>query len=316
MRKLTRAGWLLALTILPVRHLAAQATTPRREGFVSAGEGVRLFYRIVGTGRDTVVVVHGGPGFTMEYLAADLEPLAARHALLFYDQRGAGRSTLVSDSTGLDAHRFADDLEAVRQHFGLGRLTLLAHSWGAAVAALYAIAHPDRVARLIIVDGIPATGAERNRGFKGLDTRRDSATRQRIEELRVARVAKPGDAEACRAYYAVAFAAYYADTVAARRSRGDFCSGTPAALTNKQNVDRYAMSSLGDWDWRSALRGVPARAVVIHGTADFFPVETAREWATALPNARLVLIDGGGHFSYVDRPDRVFAAVEEFLAQR
>jgi len=38
-------------------------------------------------------------------------------ALLFYDQRGAGRSTLVSDSAGLDAQRFADDLEAVRKHF-------------------------------------------------------------------------------------------------------------------------------------------------------------------------------------------------------
>jgi proline iminopeptidase len=69
--------------------------------------------------------------------AADLEPLAARHVLLFYDQRGTGRSTLVSDSSSLDARRFADDLEALRARFGMQRLTLLGHSWGAGVAALY-----------------------------------------------------------------------------------------------------------------------------------------------------------------------------------
>src|SRR5215216_1370401 len=77
----------------------AQAEPTAREGYVDAGAGVRLFYRIVGTGRDTVVVLHGGPGFSMSYLAADLEPLAARHVLIFYDQRGTGGSTLVTDST-------------------------------------------------------------------------------------------------------------------------------------------------------------------------------------------------------------------------
>ena len=47
---------------------------------------MRLFYRMVGTGRDTVVVLHGGPGLSMDYFADDLTPLAERHALLFYDQ--------------------------------------------------------------------------------------------------------------------------------------------------------------------------------------------------------------------------------------
>ena len=101
-----------------------------QEGYVEAGSGVRLFYRLVGTG-DTIIVLHGGPGFTMEYFAKDLEPLAASHTLLFYDQRGAGRSTLVSDSASLDGKRFAEDLEAVRRHFGLEQVTLLGHSWGA-----------------------------------------------------------------------------------------------------------------------------------------------------------------------------------------
>ena len=295
---------------------APQAEKPN-EGYVDAGAGVRLFYRIVRGGSDTVVVLHGGPGFTMEYLAADLEPLAERHALLFYDQRGAGRSTLVSDSTALDAQRFADDLEAVRKHFGLQRLTLIGHSWGAAVAALYAAQHPERIERLILVGPIPATYAQFSTVFDKLDARRDSVTQRQVQKLRTARLANPGDAMACRAYYRVWFVATFGDSSALRRSRGDFCAGTPQSLSNKvNNVDRYTMASLGHWDWRPALRAVTAPALVMHGTKEFISLESAREWATALPNGRLLLLAGAGHFPYLEVPDRFFRAADSFLQRR
>ena len=105
-------------------------------GYVDAGGGIQLFYRMMGSGQDTLVVIHGGPGFSMDYFLEDLSPLAANHVLLFYDQRGAGGSTLVSDSASLNAQRFVDDLEAIRKHFRISRLKLLGHSWGTAVAAM------------------------------------------------------------------------------------------------------------------------------------------------------------------------------------
>jgi proline iminopeptidase len=263
------------------------------------------------------VVVHGGPGFNMDYLAADLEPLAARHVLLFYDQRGTGRSTLVTDSASLDAERFADDLEAVRAHFRLARLTLLGHSWGAGVLALYAARFPERVARLLIVDPIPATRAQTAEAFAALDARRDSAGHYRLRPLRAARIANPGDAEACRAYYRVWFSPYFADSSMAGRSRGDFCAGPSAALANKiQSVDRFTLASLGEWDWRPALRAVTAPALVIHGAADFISHESARTWADALPNGRLLLLEGSGHFPYLEVPERFFPSVEAFLRGR
>ena len=281
---------------------------------MAADHGVRLFYRLVGTGRDTVVVLHGGPGFSMSYLAADLEPLAAGRTLLFYDQRGSGRSTLVADSAMLDAQRFAEDLEALRRHFGLARLSLLGHSWGVGVAALYAMRYQEKVRRLLLVDGTPVRRAHFTQAFQALEARRDSATRRRLDELRAARLANPGDAAACRAYYAVWFLAYYADPAAARRSRGDFCAGTQEALANKvQSVDRVTGASLGEWDWRPALGAITAPALVIHGTADFIPPESAREWAAALPNARLLILDGSGHFPYLELPGRFFEAADAFL---
>jgi proline iminopeptidase len=275
---------------------------------------VRLFYRIFGTGRDTIVVLHGGPGFSMGYIAPDLEPVAARHVLLFYDQRGTGRSTLVTDSASLDGQRFGDDLEAVRKRFGLRRLTLLAHSWGAAVAALYAAQHPDRIGRLLIVDGISVRRQYHATGLQSLDARRDSATQSRLRDLAAARLANPGNAAACRAYFGLWFVATFADTSAVHRSRGDFCAGPPEALANKiKSVDRFTLRSLGDWDWRPALRAVQAPALVIRGTMDHVPLGSAREWAAALPNGRFLQMERSGHFPYLDTPDQFFAAVETFL---
>jgi proline iminopeptidase len=321
MHRLSRTVLSLALPFLTAYCASgghAPGPTPNapavQDGYVGAGDSVRLFYRMVGAGRDTVVVLHGGPGFTMDYMAADLEPLAARHVLLFYDQRGTGRSSLVADSASLDAQRFAEDLEAVRRHFGLERLTLLAHSWGGGVAALYAGRYPERIGRLLVIDPIPARRTYFIRGREILARRRDSVSQRRLEELQAARLADPGSAAACRAYYTLWFVATFADSAAARRSRGDFCAGTPAALANKvKSVDRYTAASLGDWDWRPALHTVAAPTLVIRGTADFLPIESARDWTSSVPNGRLLLLEGSGHFPYLEVPQRFFSAVEAFL---
>lgn len=285
-----------------------------RQGYVEASDGVRLFYRVVGAGRDTVIVLHGGPGLTMDYLARDLTPLTAHHALLFYDQRGAGRSSLVADSAALDGRRFSEDLETLRQHFGLRRVTLLAHSWGAGVAALYASRYPDRIARLVIVDAIPLRHEELVQFRSDLAARRDSATRRKIASALDAMRANPADTAACRAYYALWFRPFFADPSAPHRSQGDFCADAPESRHNKfVNIDRLVYASLGQWDWRPALRRVHAPALVIHGAEDVLPVAGGREWAAALPDARFVLLPGAGHFPYVEAPEAFFSAVNAFL---
>jgi proline iminopeptidase len=289
-------------------------SSAHQEGYIDVGDGVRLFYRVVGTRGDTVVVLHGGPGFSMSYLAPELEPLAAEHVLLFYDQRGAGRSTLVADSASLDAQRFVDDLEVVRSHFGLDRLALLGHSWGAALAALYAVQHPERVERFLLINPGAISYALETRAFMILDGRRATDSQGLLRQLEAAYLADPADAAACRAFYDLFFSAAFADTVAQRRSRGDFCAGSPEALANKVvHVDRFTIASLGEWDWRPVMGEATAPALVVHGAADAVPLESACEWLTALPNARLLVLEKSGHFSYLDTPAPFFAAARAFL---
>ena len=292
------------------------ATSRGEESYVEAGDGVRLYARVLGGARpDTIVVLHGGPGFSTTYFGEDLRTLAERHTLILYDQRGAGRSTLVADSAALSGERFAHDLEAVRRHFWLERMTLLGHSWGAAVAALYAARHPEHVAGMLIVGGIPLRLSRLEQTFQDLESRRDSVERRRLRETREAWHAEPGDAAACRAYYAIWFRPFFADPADMARSTGDICGGTPESRRNKvASVDRFTAASLGRWDWEPALRGVSARTLVLQGTADVFPPESAREWAAALPNARVLLLDGVGHFPYLEAPRRFNEAVSAFMA--
>ncbi len=154
------------------------------EGYFTGADGLRLFYRAVGDRGDTLVVLHGGPGMDMEYLWPDLVPLATDHTLIHYDQRGGGRSELPEDTTLLAIEYHIRDLEALRKHFGIGRLTILAHSFGPALAALYAIDHPDRVEGMIFIGPVPPRrGGFFDRYSANLASRLQPEEQKRIGEL-------------------------------------------------------------------------------------------------------------------------------------
>jgi proline iminopeptidase len=120
----------------------------------------------------------------MEYLWPDLVPLATDHTLIHYDQRGGGRSELPEDTTLLAIEYHIRDLEALRKHFGIGRLTILAHSFGPALAALYANDHPDRVEGMIFIGPVPPRrGGFFDRYSANLASRLQPEEQKRIGEL-------------------------------------------------------------------------------------------------------------------------------------
>jgi len=80
-------------------------------------------------------------------------------------------------------------------------------------------------------------------------------------------------------------------------------------------VDRYTVASLGSFDWRNALGVVMAPALIVHGSLDVISADSAREWAMALPNARLVLLPGVGHFPHVESPERFYPLLNAFLSE-
>jgi proline iminopeptidase len=282
------------------------------------GDGAALFYRLIGTGPDTLVMIHGGPGMDMGYMVPDFAPLAERHRLLFYDQRGGGRSERLGDDPALFtiAHHVAD-LEALRVRFGLARLTLVAHSFGPAIAAAYAIAHPDRVARMIFLGPLPPRQGELWQRYGAtLEDRLTEAERAEMGKLEQAMLHGPDPVAACRAYWAIGVKPRVARPELASRITGDFCSASADAIRAGYGIaGPYTTASLGSWDFRTALARVAAPTLIIHGEDDAIPMDLVEEWTTALPHARLIRVPGASHFPYVERPDLVWPAIEDFLRQ-
>jgi proline iminopeptidase len=305
---------------------ACHATAPSSPGGPSegrapaegrvAGDGAALFYRMVGTGPDVLVMIHGGPGMDSGYMVSDFGPLAEHHRLLFYDQRGGGRSELLGDDASLyTMARHVADLEALRRHFGLERMTLVAHSFGPAIAASYAMAHPDRVARMIFIGPVPPRAGELWKRYGAtMDRQLTADERAELAKLEEAMVHGDDPVQACRAYWAIAVKPRVARPDLASRVTGDFCSGGPEAIRSGMGIaGPHTLESLGEWDFRAGLAAVRAPTLVIHGESDAIPMDLVEEWTTALPAAKLVRIPRASHFPYVERPDQVWPAIEAFL---
>ena len=121
--------------------------------------GVSLFERRIGAGPE-VIVLHGGPGAHHDYLLPGMDALATGRTLVYYDQRGGGRSAVARD-VPVGWREQVADLEALRDVWGLDQLHLLGYSWGGLLAMLYAVTYPARVASLALVSPAPAAKHER-----------------------------------------------------------------------------------------------------------------------------------------------------------
>jgi proline iminopeptidase len=285
------------------------------EGMIE-GDGAGLFYRMVGSGPDVLVMIHGGPGMDMGYMVPDFAPLAAHHRLLFYDQRGGGRSAHLGDDPALYtiAHHVAD-LEALRRRFGLARMTLVAHSFGPAIAASYAIAHPERVARMIFLGPVPPRAGDLWKRYgETVDGRLTPAERAELARLEAAMVHGADPVASCRAYWAIAVKPRLARPERASQVTGDFCGAGADAIKSGMGIaGPHTQASLGDWDFGPGLAAVHAPTLIVHGEADAIPMDLVEGWTTALPQAKLVKIAGASHFPYVERPDLVWPLIEDFL---
>lgn len=309
------------LAVPAVAQLPAPPSRSVRDGFVASSDSVRLYYRVVGSGRDTLIAIHGGPGVDLESIAADFAPLAAHHTVIFYDQRGTGRSTLPRDTTTLTAARQIEDLDAVRRHFGLARVTLVAHSYGPLLAAAYAIAHPTAVRRLVLIAPVPPVRGDFWQRFgRTMGARLDSVQRTRLADAQ-RRLDTPGaTAEevraACQAYWAIALRPRLAEPARTLPLvRSDLCASDPAGIRyGLAFTNHLVMESYGNWDLTPQLRALTVPTLVVHGEEDAIPMDLVARWATALPHATLLRVPNAAHFPYVERPDIVWPAVERFLA--
>ena len=264
--------------------------------------GVRLFERRIGRGPVTVVL-HGGPGAHHDYLLPNFDALARGRQLVYYDQRGGGRSP-VPRETPVGWREQVADLEELRQQWGIARLTLLGYSWGGLLALLYATEHADSVERLALVSPAPAW-AEARRQFEARFAARNLAPslQQERAELRTSGLREQDPAGYAQRLFELSVTPYFHDPERAREL-------TPFRVTGRTQQEVW--SSLDGYDLRPQLTRLAVPALVIQGAEDAIPTEASRQLAELL-GAEFHLLPATGHVPYIEAYEQFVGLLDAFL---
>jgi proline iminopeptidase len=312
-----KAMLLLAVVVLCAGAGAQSRHAAARESRIPV-RGAELYCREVGQGTP-MIVLHGGPDFDIGYLLPELDRLSDKFHLIYYDQRGRGRSADHVKPEDVTLETEMADLDKVREYFHIDKVVLLGHSWGAVLALEYALRHPERVSRLVLMDPAPASAADINRFRK-----------ERVEkwpvlmELRKAiadtAAYKEADPDAVVAYYRVHFKPALArsedyEKLILRMQARFIEQGKEGILKSRAVEDRLVnetWASPSGYDLHPKLKRLNIPALVITGDHDFFPF-AAEHIAQAIPSARLVTLKDCGHFAYLECPVPLREQIDAFF---
>lgn len=279
-----------------------------RQGLVSLDDA-RIFYEVVGTG-EPIVVVHGGPGLDHEYLQPGLDALANRYTLIYYDQRGTGRSSAELTPSAINLDSFVQDIDALRQVLGYERIGVLGHSFGTLIAIEYARRYPEETRGLILMNPVEpgsrfeSQTAERQRELQTVDDA------QEMRDLRATEGFGARDPATLSQVYRVGFRSLLRDPSLIEELDLDLAAAT---ARNGQDVQRLLGTSLGEIDWWNRLGSIETPTLVLHGRYDAPPLEMSRALAEAFPVGTFEALDTG-HFPYVEDRQALLSAVSGFYA--
>ena len=315
---------LAASGVASPRPLTAQADTAPA---LATGEhqvvvnGVRLWYRVAGTSASStppVLFLHGGPGYN-SYSFAQLEgPLLEKKLRMIYlDQRGSGRSERPW-TRDYKMQTLVEDIEQLRQMLGVHKLSIVGHSFGGTLALEYAAAHPEHVAKLVLVDILYDAQVQCRYRAQGLKELRPEA---------YARVAKDtvDSAGVMRSFCELEFRGLrgaeresfsnemmFPDSMRRKaQERVDSASG----LRNTGELSNALFSAgLLNYQFKAFDRLTMPVLVVVGGKDRAVGGPPMAELARRLPNARLLTLPRGGHFAYLEEPEAFAEHVGQFLA--
>jgi proline iminopeptidase len=292
-----------------------------REQYVDTG-GVLIYTVSFGHGAP-LVVLHGGPGASHDYFLPYLLPLARDNRLVFIDERGSGKSGKLEDVSGYTVEAMAEDVEAVRQALGLGRINLLGHSFGGVLAQAYALKYQEHLAHLVLCSTFDSTKGL-NEVFRRMKAAMAPDLRARIDAMEAAGLfghGKPYERNR-----------YTDDYMIAAWGEGYF----PYLYQNHPDPN-YNPVANGDMSWdlyremwgshgefvvdgnlvsveyADRLGTIKVPTLITVGDHDESDPSLARDMNARIPGSKLVVFPKSGHMTFVDQPGMFIKAVEGFL---
>jgi pimeloyl-ACP methyl ester carboxylesterase len=299
----------LALASCPAREQpgtpAADATA--REAYAVTDDSVRLWYRTVGSGEETVLAPNA------LFHGTRLDTLAVGRRLVLFDTRGRGRSDTVPSHKISLRHNLMD-VEAIRRAAGAERVALIGWSGMGMELFVYALRNPGRVTRLVHLAPVAPRWVPYSVQMMQDRRRRTDTAAVRILNERVQRGDFANDqARLCRERARVFTPPTFGDTSLARLAP-DVCDNPTEWPARIGSFFGTFLSSIEGFDWRDSLSAVTVPRLVIHGELDNTPRAGNEEWVAGQPNARLLVVPGAGHWPHYERPAITLPAIARFLA--
>lgn len=280
------------------------------EGYIDV-EGGRVWYRVVGSGNETpLLLLHGGPGAPSYYLNP-LEKVAKDRPVIFYDQLGAGRSDRPTDSTLWRVDRFVNELAQVRKALNLHEVHILGHSWGTMLAVDYMLTNPEGVQSLILAS--PALSVQRwSDDAKSLIAELPNTLQTAIE--RHENAGTTDDPE-----YQDAVMEYYKRYL----SRSDPWSPDLESTFENFNFEIYglmwgpseftATGSLSAYEREDVLPELDLPVLFTAGRFDEATPGTVEHFQSLVPNSRIAIFENSAHMTMLDEPEAYVDTVRKFL---
>jgi pimeloyl-ACP methyl ester carboxylesterase len=279
------------------------------EGYVTVEDGVRLFYQTVGNAPEVLLLINGF------YLFDDFKYLGEGRTIISLDLRNRGRSDYIVEDGKLQRgiQNDIDDIEAVRRHFGLNRIDLLAHSYAGKTVMLYAMKYPACVRRVVQIGPIQP---DESKKYPAHLTNSDATLHDFFAKMAALEQQRQslGSLEFCNKFWSLLQFIYLVNPDHAAKLHWNRCN-----LPTELNCMAYWMKHL----LPSIQAATPttedsARAtmpvLIVHGTKDrSSPYGGGREWARILPNARLLSVENTAHVPWIEAPDKVLDSIRLFL---
>jgi len=287
--------------------LARAATVENGQTF--DGPGGKIYYEVTGSGSGTpLLVINGGPGFDHTYLhiASAWDTLGKNRRVIFYDQRGDGRSDPLKPGQSCLLADQIDDLEALRAHLGFDKIDLLGHSWGGYLSMAYAARHPGHISHLLIVDSAAPRFADTlflfDQIFPEISERR--AGYNFADEM--------GDKAASDA----SIHDYLTMLFYSQEKRDAFVPQMSAGAYHK-DVFEAVIHDLPRFDLNPELHKFKFPVIVITGRYDINVAPlVAYRIHKAIPGSRFAVFEKSGHIPFYEEPEAFVRVAEEFLASK
>lgn len=283
-----------------------------KQGFVEV-EGGKVWYEILNyaSEKNPVLLLHGGPGFTSDYLRP-LAALSDERPVIFYDQLGAGRSDRPQDTSLWKTRRFVDELELLRKELNLDTIHLFGHSWGSMLATEYMSRNPTGIKSVILAGPclsaqrwITDTNALRKQMPQAIQ---DTLT---LHEQR-GTTASEGYIKATDEFYKRYFCRI-PFTPDVQKSFDD--QSLSVYNTMWGNNEFTATGNLKDFDRTDVLGKITVPTLFTCGEFDEATPATTQWYASQARSSEVVVIEGASHLSMNEKPDEYVKVIREFLGR-